>query len=88
MKWLSWVRGVVVTPENTTWTCSNGHRMLDYFVVDQRLALDTSLTAVLEGPWRPHLGVAGVLARAVAQKEILACSRAPPLPKEYSGVKH
>ncbi|CAK0898212.1 unnamed protein product, partial [Prorocentrum cordatum] len=63
MKWLSWVRGVVVTPENATWTCSNGHRMLDYFVVDQRLALDASLTAVLEGPWRPRLGQCAQLLR-------------------------
>eukprot|EP00959_Pyramimonas_sp_CCMP1952_P403644 8458460-Pyramimonas_sp.AAC.1 len=80
MKWLSWVRGVVVTPANTTCTFSDGHRMLIYFVVDQRRALDASLTTVLEGPWKTQLGAAGVLARAVAQKEMLACSWAAPLP--------
>ena len=60
--------------------------MLDYFVVDQRPALDATPTAVLEGPWAPHLGVAGALARQVHHKESLASSRVTPLPRGYQGA--
>eukprot|EP00959_Pyramimonas_sp_CCMP1952_P427168 8946489-Pyramimonas_sp.AAC.1 len=60
--------------------------MIDYCVVDQRPGISTKLEAIWGGPLKPHLGVAGVVTRDIAQKEILACSRASPLPANYQGV--
>ena len=55
--WLTFVRGKVVTPSNTSFTCTSGQegRLLDYGVCSEDLEHQIISMVAVVSPWKPHM---------------------------------
>jgi hypothetical protein len=55
---LRYLKAKVLTPENVAFTCNQGSgRMIDYMIASPGICHCLRITADLDGPWTPHLGL-------------------------------
>jgi len=54
---LSWIGAQIVQPADAEYTCTNGHRMLDYIICSDSLVSAIRVEIDKDAPWTPHLGL-------------------------------
>ncbi|CAK0905478.1 unnamed protein product [Prorocentrum cordatum] len=77
---LEYMNGTIIVPD-IPYTNAVTKTMIDYFIVDDRLATSITVEGHLEGPWSPHYGLTLTLEVEVFTKQIWALERPAPLPR-------